>query len=85
MNKQLYGWTGPFTTEGPYVQYIAASETDDGSIEITIRNAKGDHNQIVLAPEDATELALKIMLSGKCREIAHAKIPQPVDEEGSPR
>lgn len=82
MPKQLYGWTEMVQPPaGKYVSFIAASENSDGSITFTIRNDAGVHNSITLPAEAATEMCLAVMLSGRCREIAHAKIPKPEEPE----
>lgn len=81
MPRQIYGWTGMHIPGETYVRFIMAFENSDGSITFTIRNGKGEENRIDMPPEGATDLALAVLLSGPCREHAHARIPKLAEEQ----
>lgn len=76
--KQIFGWTEPTQpAPGEYVRFITASELDNG-IEITIRRPDCVFASIVLSDDEATELGLMLLKSGRCRELASSGISKKV-------
>lgn len=76
--EQIFGWTEPTQPPpGEYVRFINAFELDNG-IEITIRRPDSTIASIELSDDEATELALMLLKSGRCRELASAGISKKV-------
>lgn len=57
MPMQIFGYTPPTVERNDlYVRYMAAHKNDDGSVKFTIRNGAGEHNEIVIPPNELPEL-----------------------------
>lgn len=60
MTKQIYGYTPRQPAEDDYVKFLCVMGDDDGNITITVRNARGGINEIVVPKFEARKLGDEI-------------------------